>query len=174
MSSSPHGLVGSLLGVYRVEQLVGAGGMGEVYRGTDTRLDRRVAIKVLRPGPQRAPTGAGDSSGSAHAIASLNHPSICTLHDVGVHGGIDYMVMEYVKARRWPAGWLANRLAMDRVIWIRHRDRRCSGRCSHPADHHRDLKPANIILTKRASRCSTSASRSSWCRPAARLVKRRT
>src|SRR6187551_2147748 len=116
MSSSPHGLVGSLLGVYRIEQLVGAGGMGEVYRGTDTRLDRRVAIKVLRAGTSADSDRRGRFEREARAIASLNHPGICTLHDVGEHGGIDYMVMEYVEGETLARRLEREPLAIDRVI----------------------------------------------------------
>src|ERR1700738_3798572 len=88
---------GTKLGPYEVLSAIGAGGMGEVYRARDTRLDRIVAIKVL-------PTHLADRSelrerfgGGARTTASLNHPHICVLHDIGQQGGIDYLVMEYLE-----------------------------------------------------------------------------
>src|SRR5215469_6962661 len=88
---------GKKLGPYEIVALVGAGGMGEVYRARDTRLNRIVAIKVL-------PSHAAERDGArerfereAKAISSLNHPHICTLHDIGHQDGINYLVMEYVE-----------------------------------------------------------------------------
>ena len=90
---------GTKLGPYEITGAIGAGGMGEVYRARDTRLDRIVAIKVL-------PTHLADRSElrerferEAHTIASLNHPHICTLHDIGLQDGTDYLVMEYLEVR---------------------------------------------------------------------------
>src|SRR3979411_1780661 len=90
-------LPGTRLGPYEILSAIGAGGMGEVYRARDTRLDRIVAIKVL-------PTHLADRSElrerferEARTIASLNHPHICTLFDIGQQDGIDYLVMEYLE-----------------------------------------------------------------------------
>src|SRR3990170_3259709 len=97
---------GTRLGPYEIQSAIGAGGMGEVYKARDTRLDRTVAIKIL---PE---TLAGDPSfrerfeREAKAIASLQHPHICTLHDVGQQDGIDYLVLEYLEGET-----LADRLA---------------------------------------------------------------
>ena len=86
--------VGELLGPYKIESLLGAGGMGKVYKARDTRLGRSVAIKI-------ADREFSERFGrEAHAISSLNHPNICTLHDVGPN----YLVMELSKARPWPSG----------------------------------------------------------------------
>src|SRR5262245_16522558 len=90
-------LTGRVLGPYRLEAAIGAGGMGQVYRATDTRLQRTVAVKVL---PHELASDAQFRSRferEAKAIAALSHPHICTLHDVGRDGGIDYLVMEYVE-----------------------------------------------------------------------------
>src|ERR1700737_4872402 len=103
-------LTGKRLGPYEILSAIGAGGMGEVYRAKDTRLDRIVAIKVL-------PTHLADRAElrerferEAKAISSLNHPHICTLYDVGHQDGIDYLVMEYVEGET-----LASRLAKGPV-----------------------------------------------------------
>ena len=91
---------GTRLGPYEIQSQIGAGGMGEVYKAADTRLDRIVAIKV-------SADGFGERFyREAKTIASLNHPHICTLHDVGKEGDVDYLVMEYL-----PGGSLAQRLA---------------------------------------------------------------
>src|SRR3984885_16318883 len=88
---------GTRLGPYLVHSLLGAGGMGEVYRARDTRLDRTVAIKVL---PHHLSSNSDlrqRFEREARAISSLNHPRICTLHDVGHQDGIEYLVMEYLE-----------------------------------------------------------------------------
>ena len=88
---------GASLGPYRIEAHLGEGGMGTVFRGTDTRLDRRVAIKVLPVGVGRDPQVRARFAREARAIAALTHPSICTLYDVGRHDDTDYLVMEYLE-----------------------------------------------------------------------------
>ena len=85
---------GFRLGPYEIVALVGAGGFGEVYRAHDTRLDRTVAIKVL---PHADPELKARFEREAKAIASLQHPHICTLHDVGHQDGTDYLVMEFLE-----------------------------------------------------------------------------
>ena len=94
---------GSHLGPYEVIAGIGAGGMGEVYRARDTRLDRIVAIKVLAPALSGDPEFRARFDREARAVAALSHPSISTIYDVGRHDGIDFIVMEYpATARRSP------------------------------------------------------------------------
>ena len=88
---------GSKLGPYEIQSPLGAGGMGEVYRARDTRLGREVAIKVLPQHLSASPDLRERFEREARAISSLNHPRICTLHDVGREGGIDFLVMEYLE-----------------------------------------------------------------------------
>src|SRR5947199_179344 len=85
---------GTKLGPYEIESPLGAGGMGEVYRALDTRLDRTVAIKILPEHLSQSPEAKQRFDREARAISSLNHPNICTLHDVGHQNGTDYLVME--------------------------------------------------------------------------------
>jgi eukaryotic-like serine/threonine-protein kinase len=85
---------GTKLGPYEVLEPLGAGGMGEVYRARDTRLDRTIAIKILPAQFSSDPVHKQRFEREAKAISSLNHPHICTLHDVGHQDGIDYLVME--------------------------------------------------------------------------------
>jgi serine/threonine protein kinase len=124
---------GTRLGPYEIVVPVGAGGMGEVYRARDTRLDRIVAIKILRE-------NFGErSQREARAIAALNHPNICQLHDVGPN----YLVMEFIKGS--PVAPLDNsRRLLDVTVQI------ADGLCAaHAAGIvHRDLKPLNILITR--------------------------
>jgi serine/threonine protein kinase len=88
---------GQRLGRYEVIALLGAGGMGEVYKATDTRLHRSVAIKVLRFHLAQDPDRLLRFEREARTISNLNHPHICVLHDIAQHDGIDYLVMEYLE-----------------------------------------------------------------------------
>ncbi len=90
---------GTKLGPYEIHSPLGAGGMGEVYRARDTRLDRTVAIKILPAHLSSNPEAKQRFEREARAISSLNHPNICTLHDVGHQDGVDYLVMEFLEGR---------------------------------------------------------------------------
>jgi serine/threonine protein kinase len=87
---------GTKLGPYEIVSPLGAGGMGEVYRAKDTRLDRTVAIKILAEHFSKDPARKQRFEREAKVISGLNHPNICILHDVGSQNGTDYLVMEYV------------------------------------------------------------------------------
>src|SRR6266851_3808800 len=107
---------GTKLGPYEILSAIGAGGMGEVYRARDTRLDRTVAIKVL-------PTHLADRSElrerferEARTIASLNHPHICTLFDIGQQDGIDYLVMEYLEGETLAQRLQKGPLPLEQVL----------------------------------------------------------
>ena len=85
--------------MFEVERFAGAGGMGEVYRARDTRLDRHVALKILSADAATDPRGRARFAYEARAIARLSHPHICALHDLGHHDGVDFLVMEYLRRR---------------------------------------------------------------------------
>jgi len=142
MMSSPL-LPGARLGPYEIEALVGEGGMGAVYRARDTRLDRTVAIKVLPPEWAGSPEMQQRFDREAQAIASLNHPNICALHDRGP----DYLVMEYLEgetlAERLTRGPLPVSEALNVAIAIADALDRAHGQ----GVVHRDLKPGNIMLS---------------------------
>src|SRR5215467_15676338 len=87
---------GTLLGPYEITGPLGAGGMGEVYRAKDTRLERTIAIKILPAQVSNDPVRKQRFEREAKTISSLNHPNICTLHDIGFQDGVDYLVMECV------------------------------------------------------------------------------
>jgi serine/threonine protein kinase len=123
--------------------------MGEVYKARDTRLDRSVAIKVVSSAIADDPRWRDRLDREAHAISGLNHPHICTLHDVGHQNGVDFLVMEYLDGRnpgRPVAEPRALPIAQVLTIGIAIAD---ALNTAHRADIvHRDLKPANIMLTK--------------------------
>src|SRR6202030_900860 len=142
---------GTRLGPYEILSAIGAGGMGEVYRARDTRLDRIVAIKVL-------PTHLADRSElrerferEARTIASLNHPHICTLFDIGQQDGIDYLVMEYLEGETLAQRLQKGPLPLDQVLRYAIEIADALDKAHRKGITHRDLKPGNIMLTKYGS-----------------------
>ena len=105
---------GIRLGVYEIVGLIGAGGMGEVYRARDTRLDRTVAVKVLPQQVAADPDLKQRFEREARTVAALNHPHICRLYDIGQEGDTDFLVMECLKVGRSPSDW-----SKARCPWIR-------------------------------------------------------
>jgi serine/threonine protein kinase len=139
---------GTKLGPYEVQEPLGSGGMGEVYRARDTRLGRDVAIKVLPTHLSSNPDLRQRMEREAKAISSLNHPHICTLYDVGSQDGVDFLVMEHLEgetlADRLHRGALPLEEALTTAIKIADALDKAHAR----GIVHRDLKPANIMLTK--------------------------
>jgi len=105
---------GEQLGPYRIEAMLGAGGMGEVYRARDTRLDRIVTIKVLPAHLSSNVEARQRFEREARAVSSLSHPHICALYDIGHQDGMDYLVMEYLEGET-----LADRLAKGSLPTIK-------------------------------------------------------
>jgi eukaryotic-like serine/threonine-protein kinase len=145
---------GTRLGPYEITAQIGAGGMGEVYRARDTRLDRTVAIKVLPSHVAANPDVRQRFDREARAISSLNHPHICTLYDVGHQDGIDFLVMEYVDgetlAERLSRSGAAKvpALRVEEVLRYGIEIADALDKAHRQGIIHRDLKPANIMLTK--------------------------
>lgn len=140
--------VGQQLGAYRIEQPLGAGGMGEVFRARDTRLGRDVAVKILPAAFAGDPERRARFEREAQAIAALNHSNICTIHDVGHDRGIHFLVMELVDgeslAARLKRGPLPFDVALARAIEIAD----ALDKTHRHGIIHRDLKPANVMLVK--------------------------
>jgi serine/threonine-protein kinase len=139
---------GTRLGPYEILSAIGAGGMGEVYRARDTRLDRIVAIKVL-------PAHLADRSElrerfdrEAKTIASLNHPHICTLYDTGHQDRIDYLVMEYLEGETLAQRLQKGALPIQQVLQYAIEISDALDKAHRKGVTHRDLKPGNIMLTK--------------------------
>jgi serine/threonine protein kinase len=137
---------GTRLGPYEILSAIGSGGMGEVYKARDVRLDRRVAIKVLSTNIATDPDLRQRFEREARAIASLNHPHICTLHDIGHEDGVDFLVMEYLDgetlADRLQKGALPLDLGLQYALQIAD----ALDRAHREGIVHRDLKPGNIML----------------------------
>jgi len=139
---------GTRLGPYELNALLGAGGMGEVYRARDTRLDRTVAIKVL---PRAFAADADRRSRlerEARAISSLSHPNICALYDVGNHEGVEYLVMEHLEGETLARRLLRGPLPVDQLLRVAVEIAAALERAHRQGIVHRDLKPANVMLTK--------------------------
>src|SRR6202158_3414455 len=109
---------GRKLGPYEIQSPLGAGGMGEVYRARDTRLDRTVAIKILPAHLSSDPVRRQRFEREAKTISSLNHPHICVLHDVGSQDGVDYLVMECVEGETLAKRLEKGPLPLEQVLKI--------------------------------------------------------
>ncbi len=107
---------GVRLGPYEIVSALGAGGMGEVYKARDTRLDRTVAIKVLPEHVASDPELKQRFEREAKTISSLNHPHICTLHDVGNQDGVDFLVMEYLEGETLAQRLTKGALPLDQAL----------------------------------------------------------
>jgi Tol biopolymer transport system component len=139
---------GTRLGVYEVVAPLGAGGMGEVYRGRDTRLDRIVAIKVLAPDLAADPQFRERFDREAKAISQLNHPNICTLYDVGDHESVRFLVLEFLEGETLAARLEQGALKLEEALKIAGEISGALDQAHRAGIVHRDLKPGNIMLTR--------------------------
>ncbi len=139
---------GTKLGPYEIQSLLGAGGMGEVYRARDTRLDRTVAIKVLPSHLSSDLELKQRMEREAKAISALQHGNICTLHDIGTQDGTDFLVMEYLEGQTLAERLQKGPLTLDQVLKIATEIAHALEKAHSHGIIHRDLKPANIMLTK--------------------------
>ena len=139
---------GTRLGPYEVLAPLGAGGMGEVYKALDTRLDRTVAVKVLPAEISGDPDRRARFEREARTIASLNHPHICTLHDVGEHGDATYLVMEHLAGETLAERLQKGRLPPDQALTVATEIADALKAAHRQGITHRDLKPGNVMLTK--------------------------
>ena len=139
---------GTKLGPYEIVAPLGAGGMGEVYRAKDTRLGREVAVKVL---PQHLSSSAeirARFEREAKTVSSLNHPNICTLHDVGREGDTDYLVMELIEGETLAQRLVKGALPLADVLKFGAQIADALDRAHRAGVMHRDLKPGNVMITK--------------------------
>ena len=143
---------GTRLGPYELLSAIGAGGMGEVYKARDTRLERIVAVKLLRPEVASRPDRQRRFETEARAISSLSHPNICALFDVGEQDGRAFLVMEYLEGETLDDRLMQGPLPAAEVL-------RCGAQIADALDHahrtqiiHRDLKPSNVMLTSQGAK----------------------
>jgi Tol biopolymer transport system component len=139
---------GMFLGPYQIVAPLGAGGMGEVYRGRDTRLDRSVAIKVLPSHLAANEELRQRFEREARAVSSLNHPHICALYDVGHQDGLDYLVMELIEGESLADRLDKDPLPVDQVLRYAIQIADALDKAHRAGITHRDLKPGNIMITK--------------------------
>ena len=139
---------GTRLGPYEIQSPLGAGGMGEVYRARDTRLERTVAIKVLNAQLVGSTELRARFEREAKIISQLQHPHICVLHDVGNEGPIDYLVMEFLQGESLAERLRKGPLASEEVLRIAIEIADALEKAHRAGVVHRDLKPGNVMLTK--------------------------
>jgi serine/threonine protein kinase len=139
---------GTRLGPYEIVAPLGAGGMGEVYRARDTRLDRTVAIKILPSHFADDATRRQRFEREAKVVSSLNRPNICTLHDIGHQDGVDFIVMEYLEGESLAERLEKGPLQAVQVLQYGTQIASALDKAHRNGVTHRDLKPGNIILTK--------------------------
>src|SRR2546427_5219332 len=139
---------GTKLGPYEVVSLLGAGGMGEVYRARDTRLERDVAVKVLPTNLSSDPCLQQRLEREAKAVSKLAHPHICTLHDIGHQDGVDFLVMELVEGETLEHRLIKGPLPPEQTLRFAAQIADALAKAHKMGITHRDLKPSNIMLTK--------------------------
>ena len=139
---------GTKLGPYEIQSLLGAGGMGEVYRALDTRLDRTVAIKILASHLSSSPELKQRMEREARSISSLNHPNICQLFDIGSQSGADFLVMEFLEGETLAERLRRGALPLQEIYKIAIAVAEALAVAHRQGIVHRDLKPGNIMLTQ--------------------------
>jgi serine/threonine protein kinase len=139
---------GHRLGPFEIVAALGAGGMGEVYKARDTRLDRTVAIKIVSDVMAASADARARMEREARAISRLNHPNICALYDIGTEAGTDYLVLEYLQGETLATRLAAGPLSIAEALRIAMQVCDALDRAHRAGLVHRDLKPANVMLTK--------------------------
>ena len=140
--------IGERLGPYEILAPLGAGGMGEVYKARDTRLDRTVAVKILPEHLAKDSEHRERFEREARAVSSLNHPHICTLHDIGQQDGIDFIVMEYIEGETLADCLVRGPLPLARALEYGIQIADGLDKAHRQGVVHRDLKPGNLMVTK--------------------------
>src|SRR6516162_1318285 len=138
---------GTSLGPYEITAPLGAGGMGEVYRARDTRLERTVAIKILPQEMARDPLRKQRFEREAKTISGLNHPHICVLHDVGSQDGLSYLVMECLEGETLAKRLEKGPLPLEQALRFGAQIADALDKAHRSGVVHRDLKPGNIMIT---------------------------
>ena len=142
---------GTRLGPYQILSALGAGGMGEVYKAHDTRLNRTVAIKVLPAALTADPDARQRLDREAKAVAALSHPHICSLFDIGHQDGTDFLVMEFLEGETLAERLTRGKLPLDEALRTGIQIADALATAHKAGIIHRDLKPGNIMLTKRGA-----------------------
>src|SRR5512134_1343045 len=139
-------MIPSTLGHYQILRSIGAGGMGEVYLAEDTRLGRKVALKVLAASMAADPERRGRFEREARAIAALNHPNIVTIHSVEEHEGVVFLTMELVEGKTLSELMPRQGMTLEQLLKIAIPLTDAVGAAHQRGITHRDLKPANVMV----------------------------
>src|SRR5687768_5324685 len=139
---------GARLGPYEILSAIGAGGMGEVYKAKDTRLERTVAVKVLPARFSENPEFRQRFEREAKTISQLSHPHICTLHDVGHQDSVEYLVMEFLEGHTLTECLATRPLPLELVLHICTEIAVALEKAHRQGIVHRVLKPGNVMITK--------------------------
>ncbi len=138
---------GTNLGPYQILEKLGEGGMGEVWLGEDSRLGRKVAVKVLPTEFASNPERLARFEQEARAAAALNHPHIAAVHDVGVHEGTHYMVQEYLEGQSLRDALQVGAMPLERALVLGAQIAEALAAAHRAGVVHRDLKPDNLFVT---------------------------
>jgi eukaryotic-like serine/threonine-protein kinase len=139
---------GTRLGPYQILSALGAGGMGEVYKARDTRLDRIVAIKILLAPLAADPQFRERFDREARTISQLDHPDICALYDVGEQDGTSFLVMQYLEGETLADRLAKGAIALDQALQYASQIAGALEKAHRAGVVHRDLKPGNVMLTR--------------------------
>jgi serine/threonine protein kinase len=145
---APGQFVGHVFGVYEIKALIATGGMGEIYRGLDTRLHRTVAIKTLPAHLSHDPAWRERFRREAQSVSRLNHPHICTLYDVGIEDDVQYLVMEHIEGETLEARLAHGPLPLAASLQYSMQIAEALDEAHRGGVVHRDMKPSNVMLTK--------------------------